>query len=82
MMWLISLTSFSAGAETVITTDQGVRGGKIIELKSTVDQAVSKCDKVKRVFVSARTGANIPMGKLDIPLEQVINQYKSKNIGN
>ena len=69
-----------AGAETVITTDQGVRGGKLIELKKTVDEAVSKCDKVKRVFVSTRTGANIPMGKLDIPLEQVILCFKSKKL--
>uniref|UniRef100_H2YFH8 acetate--CoA ligase n=1 Tax=Ciona savignyi TaxID=51511 RepID=H2YFH8_CIOSA len=35
--------------ETVITTDQGVRGGKVIELKQTVDNAVEKCPSVKRV---------------------------------
>ena len=61
----------TAKAETVVTTDQGVRGGRIIELKKVVDDAVSKCPTVKRVFVSKRTGANVPMGKMDIPLEEV-----------
>ena len=55
----------------MITTDQGVRGGKIIELKATVDYAVSMCPKVKRVFVSKRTGANVPMEDIDVPLEEV-----------
>ncbi len=61
----------TAEAETVITADQAVRGGKIIELKATVDTAVKKCPKVKRVFVSKRTGANVPIGNRDIPLEEV-----------
>ena len=61
----------SADAETVITSDQAVRGGKIIELKKMVDDAVAQCPDIKRVFVSKRTGAQVPMGKLDICLEQV-----------
>lgn len=60
-----------AGAETVITADQGLRGGKTINLKQMVDEAVSKCSGVKRVFVMSRTGADVPMGKIDIPLEKV-----------
>lgn len=68
---LKSAFSLIAGAETVITADQGVRGGKVIELKHTVDQAVAECAGVKRVLVASRTGANVPIGKLDIPLEQV-----------
>ena len=63
----------AASAETVITTDQGVRGGKVIELKKVVDGAVTGCPTVKRVFVSKRTGANVPMGKIDIPLDEVID---------
>lgn len=55
----------------MITADQGLRGGKIIGLKKTVDAAVQKCPSVKRVFVYQRTGADVPMGKLDIPLEKV-----------
>ena len=63
--------SLTAEAETVITADQGVRGGKIIELKQTVDEAVAKCPGVRRVFMAQRTGAQVAQGKLDIPLEQV-----------
>ncbi len=50
-----------AGAETVITADQAVRGGRLIELKKTVDQAVEKCPTVKRVFVYERTGAKVSL---------------------
>ena len=65
----------------MVTTDQGVRGGKVIELKATVDIAVSMCPKVKRVFVSKRTGANVPMENTDIPLEEVtLDDCKSSSI--
>lgn len=60
-----------AAAETVITADQGVRGGKVIELKKTVDEAVDKSPSVRQVFVMTRTGADVSMGKKDIPLEKV-----------
>nr|XP_006822135.1 PREDICTED: acetyl-coenzyme A synthetase 2-like, mitochondrial-like [Saccoglossus kowalevskii] len=59
----------AASSEVVITTDQGVRGGKIIDLKKTVDAAVASCPTVKKVFVTQRTGAEVPMGELDIPVE-------------
>ncbi|XP_046545068.1 acetyl-coenzyme A synthetase 2-like, mitochondrial [Haliotis rubra] len=62
-----------ANAETVITADQGLRGRKTIELKRTVDAAVQKCPSVKRVFVYQRTGGDVPMGKLDIPLEKALS---------
>lgn len=55
----------------MITADQVVRGGKVGELKQTVDKAVAASPCVKQVFVASRTGANVPMGKLDIPLEKV-----------
>ena len=48
-----------------------MRGGKIIELKETVDRAVEKCPTVKRVFVVHRTGNNVSKGPLDIELEEV-----------
>ena len=60
-----------AQAETVITADQGVRGGKPIELKKMVDEAVASCPCVKRVFVYSRTGADVPMGPKDIYLDKV-----------
>ncbi|CAH1793084.1 unnamed protein product [Owenia fusiformis] len=59
-----------AAAETVITADQGLRGGKIIELKKTVDEAVSRCDCVKRVFVTQRTGNDVSRTDLDFSLEE------------
>ena len=61
----------TAGAETIITSDQAVRGGKIIELKSTVDAAVTQCPDVKRVFVAQRTGSKVSKTDKDIPLEEV-----------
>ncbi|EMP30717.1 Acetyl-coenzyme A synthetase 2-like protein [Chelonia mydas] len=59
-----------AQSETVITVNQGLRGGKVIELKQTVDQAVQTCPLVKRVLVSMRTEQKVPMSKLDVPLEE------------
>ncbi|XP_069118171.1 acetyl-coenzyme A synthetase 2-like, mitochondrial [Argopecten irradians] len=59
-----------ADAETVITADEGVRGGKLIPLKQTVDAAVAQCPCVKRVFVYQRTGNDVPMNKLDISLDK------------
>ncbi|XP_044869109.1 acetyl-coenzyme A synthetase 2-like, mitochondrial isoform X2 [Mauremys mutica] len=59
-----------AQSETVITVNQGLRGGKVIELKQTVDQAVRVCPLVKRVLVSMRTEQKVPMSELDVPLEE------------
>ena len=49
-----------AGARAVITADQGVRGGKVIPLKRTVDEAVMPCPSVQHVFVTRRTHATVP----------------------
>jgi len=43
----------------VITADEGVRGGKKIPLKASVDEAVSQCPSVHSVVVLRRTGAEI-----------------------
>lgn len=61
----------TAKAETVITADQAVRGGKTIELKKTVDDAVSRCPSVKRVFVTSRTGAKVKTTSKDIDIDKV-----------
>ena len=47
-------------AETVLTVDQGVRGGKTLELKRTVDEAVEGLAFVRHVFVMKRTGGSVP----------------------
>ncbi|KAM4694027.1 acetyl-coenzyme A synthetase 2-like, mitochondrial [Discoglossus pictus] len=59
-----------ASCKAIITTNQGVRGGRVTELKKTVDEAVKACPSIKHVFVSQRTDNKVPMGKLDIPLEE------------
>ncbi|XP_027709688.1 acetyl-coenzyme A synthetase 2-like, mitochondrial isoform X2 [Vombatus ursinus] len=59
-----------AKCKVVITYNQGVRGGRIIELKKIVDEAVKNCPTVKHVLVAQRTDNKIPMGKLDVPLEE------------
>ena len=60
-----------ASASVVVTADEAVRGGKTIPLKSIVDEAVQGCECVRKVFVSRRTGADVPMNQRDIQLEEV-----------
>ncbi|HEY8022664.1 MAG TPA: acetate--CoA ligase, partial [Thermoanaerobaculia bacterium] len=50
-----------AGCRIVITADEGLRGGRRIPLKTTVDQAVEGVALVERVLVARRTGAAVPM---------------------
>ncbi len=58
----------------VFTADQGVRGGKVIPLKKTVDEALKDCDCVRRVFVAKRTGADVPFTEgRDVWLDDVSN---------
>ena len=45
--------------ETVITADEGLRGSKVIPLKTNVDTALNDCPKVHSVFVIRRTMGNI-----------------------
>ncbi|KAM4772223.1 acetyl-coenzyme A synthetase 2-like, mitochondrial [Rhinophrynus dorsalis] len=59
-----------ASCKAVITFNQGLRGGRVTELKKTVDEAVKTCPSVKHVFVAQRTDNKVPMGNLDIPLEE------------
>ena len=69
--WMCSSTL--ASASVVVTSDEAVRGGKTIPLKSIVDEAVEGCECVRKVFVSRRTGADVPMTQRDIQLEEVRN---------
>ncbi len=50
-----------AGARVVITANEGLRGGRRIPLKETVDRAVEGLDLVETVLVARRTGADTPM---------------------
>lgn len=48
-----------ANVETVITANEGLRGGKSIPLKQTVDKALDQCPDVKNVLVYQRTRREI-----------------------
>ncbi len=45
----------------VITSDEGLRGGKPIALKANTDIALTQCPEVKTVIVVRRTGAKVLM---------------------
>jgi acetyl-CoA synthetase len=45
---------------TVITADEGVRGGKAIALKENTEQALAECPNVHTVVTVKRTGGEIP----------------------
>ena len=51
-------------SEYVITADEGVRGGKIIPLKATTDEALLSCPNVKKCIVVKRTGNDINWNNL------------------
>lgn len=55
----------------VITFNQGLRGGRVVELKEIVDEAVKHCPTIQYVLVAHRTDKKVHMGNLDVPLEQV-----------
>jgi len=48
-----------ADCRTVITADEGVRGGKAVALKKNVDKALASCPDVSTVLVVQRTGTTI-----------------------
>lgn len=62
---------FVAESSTVITVNQGVRGGRVTELKKTVDAAVQSCPNVRQVFVAMRTDNPVAMTARDIAMDEV-----------
>ena len=46
-------------SDYIITADEGIRGGKIVELKKITDEALQSCPNVKKCIVVKRTGNNI-----------------------
>ena len=48
-----------ADCRTVITADEGVRGGKPVALKQNVDKALASCPNVSTVVVVERMGAKV-----------------------
>ena len=48
-----------ADCRTVITADEGVRGGKVVPLKQKVDKALQSCPNVSTVIVVERTQGEV-----------------------
>uniref|UniRef100_A0A8C9NP23 acetate--CoA ligase n=1 Tax=Serinus canaria TaxID=9135 RepID=A0A8C9NP23_SERCA len=69
-----------SGCKAVITYNQGVRGGRTIELKATVDEAVKNCPSIQHVFVAQRTDNKVHMGDRDIPLEEYVFDYQQGDV--
>jgi acetyl-CoA synthetase len=46
--------------QTIITADEGLRGGRSVPLKANVDAALEQCPNVHSVFVVRRTNADVP----------------------
>ena len=67
-----------AGCKLVITANEGLRGGKRIPLKHTVDQAVDGLGLVETVLVARRTDKDVPMktGR-DLWLEEETRKHRS-----
>ncbi|GMM48253.1 acetate--CoA ligase 1 [Pichia kluyveri] len=66
-----------ANSKIVITTDESMRGGKIIETKKIVDDALIHCPDVKNVIVFKRTGnSHIPWNsKRDVWWHEEVIKY-------
>ena len=52
-----------SNCQSVITADEGLRGGRTIPLKANVDEALEHCPNVHSVFVVRRTNAEVPWHK-------------------
>ncbi|HVR12111.1 MAG TPA: acetate--CoA ligase [Thermoanaerobaculia bacterium] len=67
-----------AGCKMVVTANEGLRGGKRIALKATVDQAVEGLDIVERVLVVRRTDREVPMREgRDLWLAEETEKHRS-----
>ena len=64
-----------AGCKYVVTADEGIRGGKRVRLKDSVDKALVGCSSVKKVIVKKYTGSDIAWNKkIDIDYDTLIKQ--------
>ncbi len=67
-------------AKIVITADAQIRGGKLIPLKSTVDEAINmgKCESVNKVIIYNRANSKLDINENDIFWKDLIAK-KPKN---
>ncbi len=65
-------------SEYVVTSDEGIRGGKTIPLKLTTDKALETCPDVKKCLVIKRTNKEIELKKdRDIFYDDIIKEVDS-----
>ena len=65
--------------QTVITADEGLRGGKKVPLKGNVDEAMKGCPNVHTVLVVTRTGSEISWNESrDVRYEEVSKEVSSE----
>ena len=65
-------------SEYIITADEGVRGGKVIDLKTITDEALMQCPNVKKCIVVRRTGNYVNMNnERDIWYDDMIKNVSS-----
>jgi acetyl-CoA synthetase len=70
-----------AKAKIIVTTDGGYRGNKTIPMKGIVDEAMEKCDSVKKVIVCKRTGQDISMKPgIDCWWHEEMDKAKTENM--
>ena len=66
-----------ARCKAVITSDEALRGRKIIPLKRMADEAVMACPSVEKVFIARRTNVKIPFyPPRDIWLEEAMEDER------
>tara|TARA_B100000700_G_scaffold53980_1_gene57653 strand:+ start:5059 stop:6978 length:1920 start_codon:yes stop_codon:yes gene_type:complete len=56
----------------IVTASEGIRGGKIIPLKKTVDEALKNCPSIKKCLVYKKLNSEI---KLNIELDEILNDH-------
>ncbi|MDN3653930.1 acetate--CoA ligase [Thalassotalea ponticola] len=62
-----------ADCQVVITADQGIRGGKVIPLKDSVDAAVADCPNVHTVLVFNHRDADVAWNEnIDVCYQQLV----------
>ncbi|MFV0607209.1 MAG: acetate--CoA ligase [Niabella sp.] len=70
-----------SGSKLVITSDGSYRGNKTLDLKSIVDESLSKCPQVEKVLVVERTHNEIKMQQdRDVWLQPLLDQTPIDNI--
>jgi acetyl-CoA synthetase len=64
-------------SKVIITADQGVRRGKILELKKIVDSAITSAPSIENVIVLKRGTTGIKMSEKDLLWHELVKKEKS-----